>query len=118
MQPRVFISSTFTDLEAHRAALFSALAEVNAKVHGMEFFGSRPGAPKEECLAEVRRAHIFVLVLGMRYGSLDVESGLSFTHLEYLESQRLSLPCLVYLIDESKHLVLPKDVDIGDLGVN
>lgn len=117
MQPRVFISSTFTDLQVHRTALFSALSEVSAKIHGMEFFGARPGAPKEECLAEVRKAHIFGLLLGMRYGSLDDETGLSFTHLEYLESLRLSLPCLVYLMDESRHTVLPKDVDIGEVGV-
>lgn len=117
MQPRVFVSSTFTDLEKHRGALFSALSDVSAKVHGMEFFGSRSGAPKEECLAEVRKAHVFVLILGMRYGSSDPESGLSFTHLEYLESQHLSLPCLVYLMDDSRHLVFPKDVDIGDAGM-
>ncbi len=53
----------------------------------------------------------------MRYGSVDSESGLSFTHLEYLEAQRLSLPCLVYLIDESRHLVFPKNVDVGEAGV-
>lgn len=117
MQLRVFISSTFTDLVGHRAALFSTLTDNNVKVLGMEFFGSRPGAPKEECLAEVRTAHIFVLVLGMRYGSIDAETGLSFTHLEYLEAQRASKPCLIYHIDEARHPVLPKDVDIGDSGV-
>jgi hypothetical protein len=50
----------------------------------------------------------------MRYGSLDPESGLSFTHLEYLEAQRLCLPSLIYLIDEAEHLVLPKDVEVGE----
>jgi hypothetical protein len=49
--------------------------------------------------------------------SVDAESGLSFTHLEYLESQRLSLPCLIYLIDESRHPVFPKYVDVGESGV-
>ena len=83
----------------------------------MEIFGARPGAPREECLSEVRKAHIFVLILGMRYGSVDLESGLAFTHLEYLEAQRMSIPCLVYLIDESAHLILPKHADVGDAGV-
>lgn len=112
--PRIFISSTFTDLKVHRAALFSVIDEQNGKAHAMEFFGARPGAPKEECLGEVRKAHVFVLILGMRYGSLDPGSGLSFTHLEYLEAQRLSLPSLIYLIDEARHLVLPKDVEVGE----
>lgn len=53
----------------------------------------------------------------MRYGSLDADSGLSFTHLEYLESRRLDLPCMVYMMDEATHQVLPRDVDVGDAGV-
>lgn len=114
MPPRIFISSTFTDLKEHRSALFSVIDGENGKAHAMEFFGARPGAPKEECLGEVRKAHVFVLILGMRYGSLDPESGLSFTHLEYLEAQLLSLPSLIYLIDEAEHLVLPKDVDVDE----
>lgn len=114
MRPRIFISSTFTDLKEHRKALFAVIDKESGKAQAMEFFGARPGAPKEECLSEVRKAHVFVLILGMRYGSVDPESGLSFTHLEYHEAQRLSLPSLIYLIDESRHLVLPKDVEIGE----
>jgi hypothetical protein len=111
------VSSTFTDLQAHRAAVVSAADSVSTEARGMEIFGARPGAPREECLSEVRKAHIFVLILGMRYGSVDLESGLAFTHLEYLEAQRMSIPCLVYLIDESAHLILPKHADVGDGGV-
>jgi hypothetical protein len=114
MQPRIFISSTFTDLKEHRKALFAVIDKESGKAQAMELFGSRPGAPKEECLGEVRKAHVFVLILGMRYGSVDADSGLSFTHLEYIEAQRLSLPSLIYLIDESRHLVLPKDVEVGE----
>jgi hypothetical protein len=114
MQPRIFISSTFTDLKEHRAALFSVIEGEDGKAQAMEFFGSRPNTPKEECLQEVRKAHVYVLILGMRYGSIDDETGHSFTHLEYLEAKRLSLPCLIYFIDETRHLVLPKDVDVGE----
>lgn len=118
MHPRVFISSTFADLQTHRQLIFDVVGSQKGKAHGMEFFGSRPGAPKEECLAEVRKAHIFVLILGMRYGSIDADSGFSFTQLEYAEAQRLSLPTLAYLIDESRHLVLPKDVEVGEAASN
>ena len=48
------------------------------------------------------------------YGSLDVESGKSITHLEYDEAQRLELPTLIYLIDEDNHLVLPRHVDTDE----
>jgi len=117
MKARVFMSSTFVDLVEHRKAVFAAAESCSAKVHGMELFGARPGAPRSECLAEVAQAHVFILVLGMRYGSTEESSGLSFTHLEYLEAQRLSIPCLVYLMDEQQHPVLPMNVDVGEAGV-
>jgi hypothetical protein len=50
----------------------------------------------------------------MRYGSLDPATGLSLTHLEYQEAQRIGLPSLIYLIDEERQPVLPKYVDIGE----
>jgi hypothetical protein len=117
MKPRVFISSTFIDLHEHRKALLSALDGDSGSAAAMELFGARSGAPKEECLGEVRKAHVFTLVLGMRYGAIDHDSGLSLTHLEYIEAQRLNTPTLVYLIDEDRHRVLPKDVELGESAV-
>lgn len=52
----------------------------------------------------------------MRYGSLDGESGKSFTHLEYEEAQRLRLPSLIYLLDEERQPVVPKHIDFGESG--
>lgn len=52
----------------------------------------------------------------MRYGSVDPESGKSFTHLEYEETQRLNLPSLIYLMDEERQPVLPANVDVGASG--
>lgn len=80
----------------------------------MEFFGALPESPKEECLRLVRGANIYVGILGVRYGSLDSESGKSLTHLEYEEAVALKLPCLVYLIDEDRHPVLPRHVELGE----
>ena len=110
----IFVGSTYEDLRDHRAAVEQALHRLEALVRGMEYFGSRPGSPKEECLAEVRRCRAYIGIFGMRYGSVDPEAGLSLTHLEYLEAQRLSIPTLIYLLDEERHLVLPKFVDRGD----
>ncbi len=110
----VFVGSTFTDLQLHRAAVREALHGLEAVVRGMEYFGSLPDTPKDECLRIVRGCRIYVGVFAMRYGSLDPTTGKSLTHLEYDEAQRVGLPSLIYLIDEDRQPVLPKYVDTGD----
>ncbi|MGI8508581.1 MAG: DUF4062 domain-containing protein [Gemmatimonadaceae bacterium] len=107
----VFVGSTFVDLQAHRAAVREALHGLEAAVRGMEYFGSLPDTPKEECLRSVRGCRIYIGLFAMRYGSIDSVSGKSLTHLEYDEAQRISLPSLIYLIDEDRQPVLPKHVD-------
>lgn len=107
----IFISSTFIDLEVHRKLVFKAISDLDCKSKGMEFFGALPETPKEECLRLVRSANIYIGIFGMRYGTIDKNSGKSLTQLEYEEATSLNLPCLIYLLDENNHLVLPKFVD-------
>ena len=54
----VFVGSTFTDLQPHRDAVREALHPLEAVVRGMEYFGSLPDTPKEECLRIVRGCRI------------------------------------------------------------
>ena len=110
----VFVGSTFTDLQPYRAAAREALHGLEAVVRGMEYFGSLPETPKEECLRIVRGCRIYVGLFAMRYGSLDPATGKSLTQLEYEEAQRIGLPSLIYLIDEERQPILPKFVDTGD----
>lgn len=110
----VFLGSTYEDLSEHRTAVLEVLNRFEAVVKGMELFGSRPGTPKAECLAAVRDSKVYIGLFAMRYGSCDPETGLSLTHLELLEAERLALPVLIYLIDEKRHPVLPVFVDTGD----
>src|SRR5882724_3034884 len=110
----VFVSSTFADLQPYRAAVRDALHRLEAVVRGMEYFGALSETPKDECLRIVRSCQYYLGVVGMRYGSLDPETGKSFTHLEYEEAQRLRLPTLIYLVDEERQPVLPKHIDFGE----
>jgi hypothetical protein len=81
-------------------------------VEAMEYFGARTGTSLSECLQAVRRADLYVGVIGTRYGSKN-ESGISITQLEYEEVYHCANPILFYIIDENNHLVLPKFVDKG-----
>lgn len=112
----IFVGSTYEDLKEYRTSVKEALHQLETIVHGMEYFGSRTGSPKEECLEEVRKCKIYIGIFAMRYGSIDKETGKSMTHLEYDEAQRLGLPSLIYLIDEENQPVLPKFVDKGEKG--
>lgn len=112
----VFVSSTFVDLQLHCAAVREAMHRLEVVVRGMEYFGALPEAPKDECLRIMRGCRAYVGIFAMQYGSVDPESGKSFTHLEYKEAQRLKLPSLIYLIDEERQPVLPVNVDVGVSG--
>lgn len=110
----IFVGSTYEDLVEYRKAVQDALHRLETIVRGMEYFGSKPGSPKEECLKSVRSCRVYVGIFAMRYGSIDPETGKSMTHLEYEEACKMKLPCLIYLIDEQKQPVLPKFVETGE----
>ena len=108
----VFVSSTFTDMQAYRRKVRDALTQLEAVVRGMEQFGSKPGSPVAECLEVVQSCRLYVGVFGMRYGSVPDGYDKSMTHLEYDEAQKLELPSLIYILDDS-HPIPAKDVETG-----
>lgn len=109
----IFVGSTFEDLKDYRRAVRDALSQLETIVRGMEYFGSKPGSPIEECLNAVRSCKVYIGIFGMRYGSVPDGYDRSMTHLEYEEAQRQSLPSLVYLIDDQNQPVLPRFVETG-----
>lgn len=91
---RIFISSTWQDLQPEREAVEKALLRMQeAEFSGMEYFGSRPETPKEASLTEVDRSDIYVGLFAHRYGS-------GITEDEYRRARERGLPCLIYLKDD------------------
>ena len=111
---RIFIGSTFEDLQAYRAAVIHALHKLEVAITGMEYFGSQIDTPTEACLKAVVRCQAYIGIFAMRYGMIYPASDKSITQLEYEEAQRLGLPSLIYLLDEDRQPVLPKHVDRGE----
>jgi hypothetical protein len=81
----------------------------------MEGFGGDTRTPKHVCLERVRSSDVYLGIFGMRYGSVDEETGQSITELEYREARRIGLPCMIYLIDENKPSIALRFVDRGTL---
>src|SRR5262245_34306461 len=91
---RIFVSSTWLDLQPERHAVEDAVNRMNAgKFVGMEYFGSRPETTEGASLEEVDRADLYVGIIGGRYGS-------GITEKEYRRARERALPCFIYFKDD------------------
>ncbi|MFQ5472981.1 MAG: DUF4062 domain-containing protein, partial [Dehalococcoidia bacterium] len=67
---RIFISSTWLDLQPEREAVERAIQRLReTRFVGMEYFGSRDEDTRQTSLDEVDRSQIYVGIFGGRYGS-------------------------------------------------
>jgi MoaA/NifB/PqqE/SkfB family radical SAM enzyme len=80
---RVFVSSTYSDLIDHRAAVIDMLLRMNLAPSAMEHFGSRSAEPAQACLEEIDRCDVFIGIYGSRYGYQNVPGGPSITEQEF-----------------------------------
>jgi hypothetical protein len=101
---KLYISSTYRDLSEHRAAVDRALRRMGHDVIGMEQYVAEDGRPLTRCLADVRAADAYVVILAWRYGyvpTADNCEGCSITELEYREALAANKPVLAFLLDPS-----------------
>lgn len=92
---RGFVSSTWIDLQPERRALENVLNRMRQiKFEGMEYFGSQDAPPKKASLQEVNYCQLYIGVFGGRYGS-------GITAEEHRKAVALSLPCFIYIKDDS-----------------
>lgn len=94
---RVFIGSTFRDLQDHRKAILEALTELSVQIEAMELWYARPEDPLSVCLQRVDGSDIYVCILGHRYGA--ARRFKSFTQREYERAQSSKKDCLVFIMN-------------------
>ena len=115
-QPTVYVSSTFIDLEGHRAALKTALERARYDVECMEKYTAFDERPLDRCLADVAATDVYVLLIAHRYGYRPLENNpqrRSITQQEYEEASRQGKPRLVFTVDR-KEKWLPDWIDSGE----
>src|SRR6266404_1281437 len=111
MNKTVFISSTYDDLKEYRRAVWELLEKFDVNVRGMEQFGARKEAPLATCLAEVEQSDVYLGVIAFRLGSIDSQTGRSFTQIEYERAHELGKEVLIYLVDEQNALFAVRYID-------
>jgi hypothetical protein len=99
----VYLSSTFKDLEAFRAAVARSLRKINKHVIGMEDYAAADERPLDRCRDDVAKADVYVGVFARRYGFIppagNPESK-SITELEYRHAKQQGKQCLIFLHDD------------------
>ncbi len=99
---KVYISSTFRDLNLHRAAVDRTLRKMGHDIIGMEHYVAEGSRPVERCKRDVEIADAYVLLLAWRYGYVpkpDNEAKHSITEIEYRHARCNAKPILAFLLD-------------------
>jgi hypothetical protein len=102
MTLKVFISSTFKDLEAHRAKVIAGLRRLhNVQIFAMEDWTAHPDQPKDLCLKRVGEADIFVAIIGHLHGFVPKGDAHSITQSEYEEAVKQDKPILAFVAPDN-----------------
>lgn len=109
---QVFVSSTYTDLIEERQAAVEAILDAGHIPAGMELF--KAGKSQMQTIKKwIDESDVYMLILGGRYGSVEEESGLSYTELEYRYALSKNMPVFAIVLEDSflftKASLLEKD---------
>jgi len=97
---QVFVSSTYTDLIEERQAAVEAILEAGHIPAGMELF--KAGKSQMETIHRwIDDSDVYMLILGGRYGSIEEESDLSYTELEYKYALSKNMPVFAVVLSQS-----------------
>nr|WP_294789154.1 DUF4062 domain-containing protein [uncultured Flavobacterium sp.] len=98
---QIFISSTFSDMIEERQAAVEAVLRAGHIPAGMELFSAGNESQLEIIKRWIDDSDIYMLLLGGRYGTLDSESGLSYTEIEYKYAIEKGKPFFAVVISDS-----------------
>jgi len=92
----VFVSSTFNDLIEERGLVLEGIIQADFIPVGMEYFA----AATQEQFSIIKRmiddSDFYVVIIGGRYGSINEETGLSYTEMEFNYAIERDIPVLVF----------------------
>jgi tetratricopeptide (TPR) repeat protein len=112
----VMISSTFTDLEAHRAALIKAIKGQSLTDVAMENDSALADLDViDSSLKMVADSSAYIGIISRKYGQVPKcrrrnPGNVSLTELEFNEAQRLNRPILLFIMGE-KHPLIEADFE-------
>ena len=101
---QVFISSTQSDLRAEREQVQRALLETECIPIGMELFPPTDEAQWQYIKRMIDQCDYYLLILAGRYGTIESESGISYTEKEYIYAESIAKPIIAFLRRDPENL--------------
>lgn len=93
------MSSTFGDLREERERVAWKLLKDRHIPSGMETFPAADDRGWETIRRGIDLSDYYVLIVGWRYGSIDPDTGVSWTHREYRYAKEKGIPILAFFRD-------------------
>lgn len=94
---QVFVSSTYEDLQEERKKVMEALLQMNCFPVGMEYFNASDSSQWEVIKSLIRECDYYVLIVAGRYGSIEKESGKSYTQKEFEYAIEQGVPVISFV---------------------
>lgn len=95
---QIFVSSTYLDLEEERQSAVESILSSKHIPAGMELFRAGNKSQWETIKKWIDESDIYMLILGGRYGSIEPESGKSYTQLEYEYALEKEMPLFAVVL--------------------
>lgn len=97
---QIFISSTYTDMILERQSAVEAILECGHIPAGMELFAADNKKQFEVIKKWIRDSDLFLLILGGRYGSVEVGSKKSYIQREYEYAKHIGKKPIAIILSE------------------
>lgn len=94
---QVFVSSTYEDLQEERKKVMEALLQMNCFPVGMEYFNASDDSQWDVIKSLIRECDYYILIVAGRYGSIEEESGKSYTQKEYEYAVEQGVPVISFV---------------------
>jgi len=97
----IFVSSTFNDLVEYRKSIHNAILSDGNFPVAMENFTASTQSQWKIIQELIDNCDIYILVVGFKYGSIDEETGMSYTEKEYDYAISANKPILSFILSEN-----------------
>lgn len=97
---QVFVSSTYLDLKEERQKAVEGILRAGHIPAGMELFTAASKSQWQVIEEWIKESDILMLILGGKYGSIEPESGKSYTQLEYEFALKHKIPVFAIVLSD------------------
>lgn len=105
---QIFVSSTYEDLKLERQEVMAAVVSTGNVPVGMEYFPAGNASPFDYIKQQIDSADYYILVVAGKYGSINKETGISYTEMEFDYAIEKKVPVAVLLSKDINKLVADK----------